>query len=460
MDLIELCLVSPAEILVENRARTNMGDLDSLVESMKTHGIIQPLAVEKLPSGQLRLLAGGRRHAACIKGGFEQVPVRIYLNELTPNMRRAIELQENTQRKELDWPEQVKLQKEIHDAHVEQYGEKIAKSPDAPGWSGRDTASLLGVSASNLSDNMLLAEALQIVPELVEKCSTKQEALALIKSAGKRVDIAERSAVVQEELKTKPQAVIHKKLIDSFIVGDFFDKIKSVPDNFVNLVEVDPPYGIDLGDFVAANSAKIHKGGTGTTQRQAEYAGYNEVDKGTYGEFLDKLLYDCYRVMVDGSWIVLWYAIGDHHATVKASLQKAGFKVAAIPAVWVKENGQTVNPQYVMGSSYEPFFYARKGTVELVRQGQQNNFRYNKIHASKKTHPTERPIELMQDILSIFGKPGDRMLVPFVGSGNSLLAGANLGMEVFGYELKQSYKDSYVLKVTERMPPEYRSYEK
>ena len=48
--------------------------LDELVESVKTHGIIQPLVVRQR-DGHYELIAGERRWRAAQKAGLKQVPV-------------------------------------------------------------------------------------------------------------------------------------------------------------------------------------------------------------------------------------------------------------------------------------------------------------------------------------------------------------------------------------------------
>ena len=56
-------------------------------------------------------------------------------------------------------------------------------------------------------------------------------------------------------------------------------------------------------------------------------------------------------------------------------------------------------------------------------------------------------MDLMVDVLNTFGKEGDRLLVPFAGSGVSLIAGIRSKMHPLGFDLTQSYKDSFVLRV-------------
>jgi DNA modification methylase len=54
---------------------------------------------------------------------------------------------------------------------------------------------------------------------------------------------------------------------------------------------------------------------------------------------------------------------------------------------------------------------------------------------------------MMEEILSTFVWKGARVMVPFLGSGNTMLAAHNLEMTSFGFELSKSYKDSFLVRV-------------
>jgi hypothetical protein len=41
-------------------------------------------------------------------------------------------------------------------------------------------------------------------------------------------------------------------------------------------------------------------------------------------------------------------------------------------------------------------------------------------------------------------------MVPFLGSGKTIIAAHENQMEAFGFELTQSYKDSYIIQVNEK----------
>lgn len=84
------------EIQVGERRREDMGDIAALAESIQRFGLFHPIVVD----GDGRLVAGGRRLAACQQLGWATIPVRDF-GDLTDAERREIELEENLRRKDL-----------------------------------------------------------------------------------------------------------------------------------------------------------------------------------------------------------------------------------------------------------------------------------------------------------------------------------------------------------------------
>ena len=56
-----------------------------------------------------------------------------------------------------------------------------------------------------------------------------------------------------------------------------------------------------------------------------------------------------------------------------------------------------------------------------------------------KIHPTQKPIPLLERIISIFTDPGDVVIDPVAGSGSTLRAATNLGRRGFGFEIKKDF---------------------
>ena len=86
-----------------NQPRSNISQesIEELAESIKVHGVLEPLAVEYLPKKDFyQIIAGERRYQASTLAGLTEVPCLIHEN-LDNNKRRAIQLVENLQREDL-----------------------------------------------------------------------------------------------------------------------------------------------------------------------------------------------------------------------------------------------------------------------------------------------------------------------------------------------------------------------
>ena len=57
----------------------------------------------------------------------------------------------------------------------------------------------------------------------------------------------------------------------------------------------------------------------------------------------------------------------------------------------------------------------------------------------KKRHPTEKPVELYEYLLKNSTNPWDKIIEPFAGVGNVLLAWLNLNLKVTAIEMDENY---------------------
>lgn len=434
-----------SQIEVGQRFRKDYGNIDQLAYSIKSKGLLNPITIGiaskiKFPretSLPFVLLAGGRRLRAVTKLGWSKIPVRILDQPLSELDLRAVELAENLDRKNLEYPEEVALMKEINDLQIATHGQKIAPSPNAPGWSQADTAKLVSKSTAVLSRELKLAEAISKFPDLnLDKCKTKSEALKRLKAVSSILTNQVKAEEYTTKISQSPSSLFNY-LSNSYHVGDCLETFSTFEDSSLDFIEIDPPYAIDLQNVKKNNFC----------------LGYNEISTSEYSNFLSKVFSESFRVLKEGSWLVCWFAQDPWFEEVYLLLKEAGFILSRIPAIWTKSSlegpGQnsTNQPETSLSNSYEPFFYARKGKATLFKPGRSNDFRYERLPPSQKYHPTQRPLPLMLEIYSTFSKPGHHGFIPFLGSGVGLLAGHHLGITLTGTDLSSQYKDGYILEL-------------
>ena len=56
-------------------------------------------------------------------------------------------------------------------------------------------------------------------------------------------------------------------------------------------------------------------------------------------------------------------------------------------------------------------------------------------------HPTQKPVGLLSYLTRLFSRPGEVVLDPFMGSGSTGVAAAELGRHFIGIEREQQYFD-------------------
>ena len=138
--------------------------LQELCESIRKHGILQPLSVRRI-SGGYQLICGERRLRAGILAGLTEVPC-IVMN-MTDQESGMVALVENLQRQDLDFIEEAK-------------GISLLMS----GWSmSQDqTARVLGKSQSAVANKLrLLRHSAPVLEALRQAALTERHARALLK---------------------------------------------------------------------------------------------------------------------------------------------------------------------------------------------------------------------------------------------------------------------------------------
>jgi len=427
----QLAMIPLANIKVGERAREELGNLNEIETSIKERGLISPLAVKQINDDEYFLLAGERRYLVLQKNKVEYIPVRIFPEDITEIEMKSIELAENFYRKDFEFYEYDNLVREVHQLQQDLHGIK-APGPDQQGWGTEDTGDMVGISKAGVSTAIKRANARDAFPELFNSCKTQKDASNVIK----KMDEVVIKDAIAKKLELRRQDSSLSKLSDCFVLCDFFQGIKKIPDGVMHLVEIDPPYAIDLNKKKMSEGESIYQQGD-----------YNEVDVHEYQEFLTRTFQECYRVMTTHSWLICWFAPEPWFEIVYQELCNAGFNTTRMCGVWTKPTGQSMRPEIYLSNSYEMFFYAWKGRPALNKAGRGNIFNIPPVPPNQKIHPTERPVELMHEIYETFAFPGSRVLIPFAGSGSGIIAASDLGMSPLGFELSKGYRDSFLIKL-------------
>ena len=103
--------------------------LNELTESIRLHGVLQPLLVRPVPGGRYQIVAGERRWRAARQAGLSEVPVII--RDLDDTQVMLLAMIENLQREQLNPAEEAEGYRRLRDEFgltQEEIAEKVGKS--------------------------------------------------------------------------------------------------------------------------------------------------------------------------------------------------------------------------------------------------------------------------------------------------------------------------------------------
>ena len=108
------------------------GALAELADSIREHGVIQPLLVRPMANGRYQIVAGERRWRAARMVGLSEVPVVV--REMSDGQTMELALIENLQREDLNIMEEAQGYRELMDTYgftQEQVAQRVGKSRPA-----------------------------------------------------------------------------------------------------------------------------------------------------------------------------------------------------------------------------------------------------------------------------------------------------------------------------------------
>ena len=120
---------------------------------------------------------------------------------------------------------------------------------------------------------------------------------------------------------------------------------------------------------------------------------------------------------------------------------KHGFKWH-IPLVFYKNFSPQVlkaNMRVVGNCEYAILFYRDK----LPKFNNDGRMVFNAMpwprESGQKIHPTQKPVQLLQQLISLFTDPGEVVIDPCCGSGSTIIAAKKSGRTGYGFEIKKEF---------------------
>ena len=171
--------------------------LEALAESIRSHGIIQPITVRRLEGDRYQIIAGERRWRAARMAGLKELPAKIV--EANDREAMALALVENLQREDLNPVEQARGLRRL----LEEYG-----------CTQESAAELVGCSRPALTNALRLLALPEPVLAMLEdgRLSAGHGRALLALGEEKRIQAAAEAAL-RQELNVRQTEALVKKLL-------------------------------------------------------------------------------------------------------------------------------------------------------------------------------------------------------------------------------------------------------
>lgn len=420
-----------------------------MAQSLKEQGLIHPIVLNLESDGRYVLIAGERRYRSSFlvpltwtnedetraktyesRTGKEhpsriiqrgQIPFTLREN-LLPIEQKEIELEENLRRSELSWEERIELLRQIDEIKKKVHGEGGRGVKDPEAWTTAKTGALVNLDPGHTGKAIELAKKLQVRPDLKKRLSNLGLSAA-IKEA-ERIEIAENATRLHESGLLKIE--------QEFLLGDSRELIKKVKSNSIDLLLTDPPFGIPE---ITENEGQNR----GSTQSyQAKLFTTDNLDATNASELLEVISKDFARVLKPGAHFYIFFS-WDIFEALKQSLLRVGLEFQPYPIIWDKGKATGAFNGYNYPSSFEPILFGWKPERSKRLTKSVRNVIQMPPCGHSKSHPFQKPLPLLELLISQSTNLGDRVLDTFAGTANTIIAARNIGRSAVGFEVNQEH---------------------
>lgn len=201
--------------------------------------------------------------------------------------------------------------------------------------------------------------------------------------------------------------------VNQIINGDAIEVLKQIPDESVDMILTDIPYGAINRDNNGLRN--LHKG-----------------DADTFTMDMNTLVEEMIRVTNGSGYIFCGW---EQVSNIILIIKKLNISFRVI--IWEKTNPSPMNGKNIWLSGIERAVYFKKKNATYNQHCKNVVVRFP--CGSGKRHPTEKPVKLFEHFINISSNQGDIVLDPFIGSGTTAVAAKKLGRNYIGIDISEKY---------------------
>jgi DNA modification methylase len=220
------------------------------------------------------------------------------------------------------------------------------------------------------------------------------------------------------------------------INGDCLYELTKIESNSIDLILTDPPY------LISRTSGFKNISETTNNEMKSKY-GKLSIDFGDWDKIeidWNLLFKEYYRVLKKGGTVIFFFDIWKSNI-IKEVAELNKFKQPRI-GQWVKTNPVPINSKInYLSNSTEYFFTFIKGSKPTFNSSYDNGiYKYPICHGKQRfDHPTQKPLELIKDLVEKHSNEGDLILDTFAGTFTVHNACDNLNRKCISVEKDEKY---------------------
>jgi DNA modification methylase len=202
---------------------------------------------------------------------------------------------------------------------------------------------------------------------------------------------------------------------------DCLEGLKQLPDNSVDSIVTDPPYGISR-----ELNCKNQRLGT-TAKLNFNFGEWDEFDHKWFEIALQK----------SKGWVMTFCAKKD--IGVYWDLLEKNKFVAIDCIAWTKPDPVPLNAKTKFLNAWEAIVIGKRPGAFFGSNYFHNILKYQAPKGKNRIHPTQKPLSLIKKLIELTTEKGDVVLDPFMGSGTTALACKQLRRRYIGFEIDSNY---------------------
>jgi len=195
---------------------------------------------------------------------------------------------------------------------------------------------------------------------------------------------------------------LNNSLIQNQVIhADCFNVFKTMHDNSVNLTVTDIPYN------------QINSKSNGRDKYKGQLRKLNKGIADSSEVNITKLVTELVRITTGSIYIFCeWEQLSD----IVRLFRMNGLSTRVLE--WNKTNPSVMNGKKVWLSSNELFVYGKFSNATFNGNCKKSSLEYPTVHWSKRVHPTEKPVNLLAELIKTSSNEGDLVLDCCAGSGS------------------------------------------